>query len=153
MADHEEQFGLEMKEALARNRAEDAARAKARLWLIPAFAAALAVVFFFAVSQRTTAPTAFVEVSLAATRSAESAPAPASKALVLNLDSAGLASPVPHRFRVVDSSGALILEGEAKVTEGKIAAAVPRALSAGDYWVRLYNDAGELQREYGLKVR
>jgi hypothetical protein len=54
-----------------------------------------------------------------------------------------------YRIEVVDAVGKLVWSGEAVGVEGSLSAHLPKSLTPGQYWVRLYS-RGALLREFGL---
>jgi hypothetical protein len=95
------------------------------------------------------------EVNLQAMRGVEAiAPAvPAGKPFVLKADVTGLSPASEFRLEVVDSGGAVVWRAAVSPKDALITTVVARKLGAGRYWVRLYNPAGALVREYGLESR
>ena len=92
-------------------------------------------------------------VSLEATRGAGiDARAPAGRALLLNLELAGLPVQASYRVETVDRLGTVVWKGTVPAQDSRAAAALP-GMSAGVYFVRVYSSAGELLREYGLDVQ
>ena len=93
-----------------------------------------------------------VVVNLEATRGAAiAAQAPVERQIILNLDLTGVPALASYRLSVVDSSGNVVWNGEARPRDGKATATLPR-LNGGIHFVRIYSAAGELLREYGLEV-
>jgi hypothetical protein len=80
--------------------------------------------------------------------------APAGRPLVLKLDAKGLPPSGSYRLEIVDASGAALFEAAVKRESDGIAAALPKRLESGRYWVRVYEPraAGSLLREFGLTV-
>lgn len=73
--------------------------------------------------------------------------------LQLDLDASGLDLP-SYRVELADSRGRQIWQASLAVSSGRIPAALPKRLSAGAYWVRLYDpDSGQLVREFGLRAQ
>jgi len=100
---------------------------------------------------RGTAP-AFA-IHLEATRGAGiEARAPAGRALLLNLDLAGLPAQLSYRVETVDRVGKVVWQGSVPSQDAKAAAALP-GMPVGVYFVRVYAASGELLREYGLDVQ
>ena len=94
------------------------------------------------------------EVTLQATRGAEAVAAvPAGKPFLLKADVTGLPPAPEFRLEVADSSGALVWRATVSPKDALISTVVARKLGAGRYWVRLYDPAGALVREYGLESR
>ena len=56
-----------------------------------------------------------------------------------------------YRLDVVDASGGVLWSGRTSARYGRIREREPKALRAGVYWVRLYSDAGDLLREFGIE--
>ncbi|MBV9503419.1 MAG: zf-HC2 domain-containing protein [Acidobacteriia bacterium] len=91
-----------------------------------------------------------VAVSLEATRGAVSvAHGPASKTLELRPGLEGLPVLAAYDLVVVDASGKQVSKSHFVPNSGAPSLALP----AGSYFVRLYDPAGALLREYGLEVR
>jgi len=84
--------------------------------------------------------------------------APAGQPLRLTVDLAGLSQEQEVVLELVDSTGAGVWESTVEAAGTQAAADVDRSLSAGQYWVRVYEPAapgatrGELLREFGLRV-
>jgi Putative zinc-finger len=80
--------------------------------------------------------------------------APAGRPLLVTLDLTGLAIPSCCQVRIVDSSGAPVLEAAAKPDRERLTVSVPRRLARGTYWVRLYNPPAQRTplREYELQL-
>jgi hypothetical protein len=95
------------------------------------------------------------EVKLQAMRGAEAvAPAvPAGKRFLLKADVTGLSPASEFKLEVADSSGAVVWRAAVSPKDALISTVVARKLGAGRYWVRLYDPAGALVREYGLESR
>ena len=123
--------------------------------LIPFFAAA-GLVALVAIAglrpwARVTAP--MFAVSLEAMRGAGiDARAPAGRALLLNLQLAGLPVQASYRVETVDRVGKVVWQGTVPAQDSTAAAALP-GMPAGVYFVRVYASSGELLREYGLEVQ
>ena len=91
-------------------------------------------------------------VNLVATRGADiEARAPAGRALVLNLELAGLPAQPSYRVETVDRLGRVVWQGTVPSEDSKAVALLP-GMPAGIYFVRVYTASGELLREYGLDV-
>ena len=95
------------------------------------------------------------EVNLQAMRGVEAvAPAvPAGKPFLLKADVTGLHPASEFRLEVADSGGAVVWRAAVSPKDALISTVVARKLGAGRYWVRLYDPAGALVREYGLESR
>jgi len=92
-------------------------------------------------------------VNLVATRGAGiEARAPAGRALVLNLELAGLPVQPSYRVETVDRLGKVVWQGTVPSQDSKAAASLS-GMPAGVYFVRVYAASGELLREYGLDVQ
>ncbi|MDP3001068.1 MAG: hypothetical protein Q8N47_26535 [Bryobacterales bacterium] len=122
------------------------------VWAGALAAAALAVVVWM---PRQPAAGYDAEVSLQAMRGAEAvAPAvPAGKPFLLKADVKGLPPASEFRLEVADSGGAVVWRATVSPKDALISTVVARKLGAGRYWVRLYDPAGALVREYGLESR
>jgi methionine-rich copper-binding protein CopC len=95
---------------------------------------------------------------LLAVRDASPASLPAlerSRNTDLTLDLSQTTSPGVLKVKVVNQSGAAVWTGDARPGRGQVLIHVAKPLSAGTYWVRLYNASAptELIREYGFQVR
>ncbi|MEK7751738.1 MAG: hypothetical protein AAB654_07460 [Acidobacteriota bacterium] len=122
------------------------------VWAGALAAAALAVVVWM---PRQPAAGYDAEVNLQAMRGAEVvAPAvPAGKPFLLKADVTGLPPASEFRLEVADSGGAVMWRATVFPKDALISTVVARKLGAGRYWVRLYDPAGALVREYGLESR
>jgi hypothetical protein len=69
---------------------------------------------------------------------------------MLHPDLTGLAEDSSYRLEIVDQTGQTVRQG--KLTRAQNGIQV-RGLGAGLYFVRVYLPAGELLREYGLRIR
>ena len=69
---------------------------------------------------------------------------------MLHPDLTGLAEGSAFRLEIVDQAGHTVRQGE--LTRARDGIQVP-GLGAGLYFVRVYLPAGELLREYGLRIR
>jgi len=97
-----------------------------------------------------------VAVFLQATRGIEGlsiATAAAGRPLSLQIDPIEILTSLSYRLEIVNSSGNSVSDGRAISQNGRIVQTLPKGLSAGKYYVRLYSAAGELLREYGLQIR
>ena len=123
----------------------------------PVWAGALAAVLLAVVVwMPRQSPAAYdAEVNLQAMRGVEAvAPAvPAGKPFLLKADVTGLPPASEFRLEVADSSGAPVWRATVSPKETLISTVVATKLGAGRYWVRLYDPAGALVREYGLESR
>jgi hypothetical protein len=74
--------------------------------------------------------------------------------LELRLGQRGLASGQPYRIEIADARGTNVWFGSVTWSEGEAMVSVPRPLTPGTYWVRVFEvqPDGELLREYGLRV-
>lgn len=73
------------------------------------------------------------------------AKAPSGTVLLLHPDLTGIPAPPPYRLQLVDATGAT-------VWQRALPAARVSARRTGMYYLRIYSAAGELLREYGLRV-
>ena len=80
--------------------------------------------------------------------------APLGRPLLLKLDPAGLPVLPSYRLEIVDPRGAAVFEATAQRNATAITVEVARRLSAGAYWVRLYEPypSRTLLREFGLLI-
>jgi hypothetical protein len=74
--------------------------------------------------------------------------------LELRLGQRGLASGQPYRIQIANERGATVWFGSVTWSDGEALVRVPRPLTPGTYWVRVFDvqPDGELLREYGLRV-
>jgi hypothetical protein len=79
--------------------------------------------------------------------------APAGRPLDLSISAADIPPSPQYRLEVVNAVGKLIWSDAASIGGGKLTAHVPKRLTAGQYWVRLYGRSSELLAEYGLRVK
>jgi hypothetical protein len=63
-----------------------------------------------------------------------------------------LAADLSCRAEVVNSSGRQVWSGNVRIADQSLSIQVDGPLRAGAYWVRLYSSAGQLLREFGLRV-
>jgi hypothetical protein len=136
-------------------RREEKATTK-REWRIPSWfpvlaAVACGMVLVVATPRFVRPPGPAVEVRLAAMRGdgAESS-APSGRELMLRPDLTGLAEHSSYRLEIVDQTGHPVRRGMLTRAQNGIQVA---GLGAGLYFVRVYLPAGELLREYGLRIR
>ncbi len=122
-----------------------------------ATAAALAVILFGA-SPLKTVPSTDAYASLAALRgsgSAVVAEVPVHRSLTLHLDATALAS-AAYRVEIANAAGGSVWKASSPlpIQENRVSATVPKSLSSGLYWVRLFDPvSGQLAREFGLRVK
>jgi hypothetical protein len=57
-----------------------------------------------------------------------------------------------YRLEVVDVAGRPVWDQSIPVSSATLSAHVPKGLRAGAYWVRLYSRAGDLLREFSLRL-
>lgn len=57
-----------------------------------------------------------------------------------------------YRAEVVNASGRQVWSGSVLIADQNLSIRVDRPLEVGAYWVRLYSSAGQLLREFGLRV-
>ncbi len=116
-------------------------------WLaIAAAAACLLLSVGLALRWRAT-PEPAVAVNLAATRSSTTVAAPAGRALELHPDLTGLTVPA-YGVELVNHTGSRVWHGD---MAGRATVIMP-ARSSGTYFLRIYNQSGELLREYGIQI-
>jgi hypothetical protein len=123
-----------------------------RTSLAPALALViLALVVVWQHPQEASAP---VAVTLSSLRGADSlSPAPAGKPLLLSIESPDLAPGREYRVEVVDAEGRPVWKGAVAQAGGKLLGQMPKAVSNGVYWVRLYGPDSELVKEFGLSAK
>ncbi|MGC9948893.1 MAG: hypothetical protein ABSF64_21200 [Bryobacteraceae bacterium] len=95
-----------------------------------------------------------VVILLQATRGPENptlAAAPAGKPLTLLLDLTDLPQFSAYKLEIVDAGGHPAFQSAESPRNGRLQATLARGLPAGAYFVRLYNPAGQLLREYSLR--
>jgi len=170
--EEEEAFAASFRTAARRIEAEDLKAAyagprpgwPARLWarirrpsraestLVLAFAAVM--VTLVVVPALRTGPV--MDVTLVAERglaSRLSAPAESGRPLRLNLDATGLPQ-ATLRVELAGPGNEIVLNSTAPATEGVLRWDLGRSLSAGSYWVRLYQqNPNTLLREFALTVK
>jgi hypothetical protein len=79
--------------------------------------------------------------------------APAGRPLDLSISAADIPPAPQYRLEVVNAAGKVVWSDAASLGGGKLTAHVPKPLTAGQYWVRLYGRSSELLAEYGLRVK
>jgi hypothetical protein len=130
--------------------------AERREWRIPTWFPVLAtvacgIVLVVAAPRFTRSPGTAVAVSLTAWRSDGAGnSAPSGRELVLHPDLTGLAEDSSYRLEIVNQTGQTVRQG--KLTRAQNGIQI-HGLGAGLYFVRVYLPAGELLREYGLRIR
>lgn len=153
-----EQFVYAVKEALPQLQPAPAVAPWRRwfatpkvLW-VPALGMAVAVLM---VVQMQKDDLSYQQVELSAMRAATYATAEAGRGLDLKLTDVSLKSGQPYRVQIVDSRGTNLWFGAVIWKEGKPTVNVPRALTAGNYWVRIFGAAADAPQisEYRLQVR
>jgi len=77
--------------------------------------------------------------------------APAGRSLEVKLDVATVPAAAVYRVEVVDDSGRAVWQGQASAQNYRLTVSLPR-LRAGDYFIRVYDLAGKLLREFGLEA-
>jgi hypothetical protein len=70
--------------------------------------------------------------------------------LSLSIDTASLPKMPAYRLEIVDANGGPVWQASVSSEGERIRTRVPRNLTRGTYWVRLYGDS--LLREYGLEL-
>jgi len=155
--EHAVNFVTAMREAAPEVRVAEEKPApwwKLNPWSAPVWAAslaALAILFVFIPMLRQ--PGAPLMAELTAVRSGDIVRVPAGHSLQLRLDTTGVEAAQQVRTQVVASDGQTIWEGVSQLKDGRWQATVNRRMSAGRYWVRVFNPAGEQIREYPLIVQ
>jgi hypothetical protein len=79
--------------------------------------------------------------------------APAGRPLTVVLDLTGLQQFSEYKLEIVDAAGHSVFQASRAPQVDKLQATLSRGLAAGAYFVRVYNPARELLREYALVVR
>ncbi len=122
-------------------------------WLpsTPVLAGALAAILLAVVMLRTPGDLSPAAVTLRSERGGAvnlAAQAPSGAPLELHIQSSHLTVGADYRISIVDSSGQYVWSGgfDAAVAH------VPGGLSAGTYWVRLFDGQQRLLQEYGLQL-
>ena len=93
-------------------------------------------------------------VMLASYRGAENfqqVQAPAGRPLELHINGTDIPSPELCRVELVNATGQFEWSGKLTGAENLLAS-VPKALAAGQYWVRVYAPDNTLLREFGLRL-
>ena len=134
----------------------DEKAAKRREWRMPAWfpvmvTVACGLVLVVATPRFIRSPGPPVAVSLTALRGgAAGNSAPSGRELMLHPDLTGLAEDASYRLEIVNQTGHTVRQGTLTRAQNGIQV---RGLGAGLYFVRVYLPAGELLREYGLRIR
>jgi hypothetical protein len=134
----------------------DEKAANRREWRIPAWfpvmvTVACGIVLVVATPRLIRPPGPAVAVSLTALRSgAAGNSAPSGRELMLHPDLTGLAEDSSYRLEIVNQTGHTVRQGLLTRAQNGIQV---RGLGAGLYFVRVYLPAGELLREYGLRIQ
>jgi hypothetical protein len=107
------------------------------------------------VQYRPAPPLTEAEIALRMERRApEEAPlAHARQSLRLVPDLASVPAGTELEWSVVNSSGRTVDQGSFQAAPGNPNIKLPRGLAAGNYWVRIRKPAGDLVREYALRIR
>jgi hypothetical protein len=130
--------------------------ARRREWRIPAWlpvmvTVAVGIVLVVATPRFIRPPGPVVAVSLTALRSGGAGnSAPSGRELMLHPDLTGLAEDSSYRLEIVNETGHTVRQGTLTRAQNGIQV---RGLGAGLYFVRVYLPAGELLREYGLRIQ
>jgi hypothetical protein len=100
------------------------------------------------------APAPVASIQLIALRGGEGyvALAPSGRPLELVFGRTDLPVDLSYRAQVVNSSGRQVWSGSVRIADQSLSIRVNGPLRAGAYWVRLYTSAGQLLREFGLRV-
>ena len=134
----------------------DEKTARRREWRIPAWfpvmvTAACGIVLVVATPRFIRSPGPAAAVSLTALRSGGAGnSAPPGRELMLHPDLTGLAEDSSYRLEIVNQTGHTVRQG--MLTRAQNGVPV-RGLGAGLYFVRVYLPAGDLLREYGLRIQ
>lgn len=122
-----------------------------------ALAGAMALLCAVAVVDRPRAPKGSpVSVTLRSLRGGEigsATAAPAGQPLRLSLEVPDQSGCAPCRVEIVSDSGRPVWSGEPSFSDGRVSITAPAGLSAGVYWVRLYNGGTGPEREFGLRLK
>ena len=130
--------------------------AKRREWRIPVWfpvmvTVACGIVLVVATPRFIRSPGPVVSVSLTALRSGGAGnSAPSGRELMLHPDLTGLAEDSSYRLEIVNQTGHTVRQGTLTRAQNGIQV---RGLGAGLYFVRVYLPAGDLLREYGLRIQ
>lgn len=120
-------------------------------WVAAASAALLVAVVATRAPREAPAPVAVVLEAVRGPMTAHAA-APSGHPLVFSMDLTDLPEHAAYRVAVVDEHGRRVWDGAAAVRDGRLAVTMPKHLSPGRYYVRLYSPAAELLREYGVET-
>jgi hypothetical protein len=117
-------------------------------------AAAAAVILAIFLVPRPSIDNSPVFAELTAYRDAGAVTAPASRSLILHVDTTGLPEGGGLRAEIADSGGGKVWSGPVSRQNGRPEVSVIKRLPAGQYWVRLFagNDP-ELLREFSLRLK
>jgi hypothetical protein len=120
-------------------------------WFPPLVAVACGLLLVVAALRLVRPPGPVVAVALSAQRSnGGGTGAAAGQRLVLHPDLNGLAESSSYRLEIVDQTGRAVWQGMLGRTRAGVATP---GFGAGQYFVRVYLPAGELLREYGLRIQ
>jgi hypothetical protein len=103
-------------------------------------------------SSEAIAPVATVRLTALRGGEGDVARAPSGCSLDLVFSRTDLTVDLSYRSEVVDSSGRQMWSGNVRIADESLSIRVDGPLRAGAYWVRLYSSAGQLLREFGLRV-
>ena len=129
-------------------------------WPWPAWVAATVVVAaaLFVAREGMTVPARRAEMAILVLQASrgidgvDGAQASAGQPLLLRIDLTEIPQSSAYRLEIVDSPGKPEWVGAAVPEDGTIAKQLPKGLSAGRHYVRLYGASGELLREFRLQV-
>jgi anti-sigma factor RsiW len=114
--------------------------------------AGTAVTWWMQSSSMAMAPVATIRLVALRGGEGDVARATSGRPLELVFDRRDLAADLSYRAEVVHSSGRQVWSGSVRIGDQNLSVRVDGPLPAGAYWVRLYTSAGQLLREFGLKV-
>ncbi len=72
--------------------------------------------------------------------------------LHMNLDTRGVPELASYRVELVDADGTQVWSATVKPAAQGLAVTTDKAVSAGQYWLRLYDSRSELLREFGIRA-
>jgi hypothetical protein len=142
-----------MKAAAIDPRKKPPERSRKLILTSPLWAGGLALIaalLFYPASPRPMQPAEIELQSLRGGPSSLMSHAPAGAPLSLTIDATSLPKLPAYRLEIVDAHGGPVWQASVSPEGQRIRTRVPRNLSKGTYWVRLYGDT--LLREYGLEL-
>ena len=99
------------------------------------------------------APVATIRLIALRGGEADVARAPSGRPLELVFGRTDLGADLSYRAELVDATGRQMWSGNVRIADQSLSIRMDGPLRAGAYWVRLYSSAGQLLREFGLRVR